>query len=93
MNGTRARLIRKQIYSAKEPRWGWFRRQYEVIKRVFKVYKRDMDGNLVLDKHGKPIEVDRVTLQIRCTGKRAAYQKAKRDYKEARIYGSTMRSL
>jgi hypothetical protein len=93
MNGTRARAIRKKIYSIKEPRWSWFRRQYEVIKRVFRVYKKDTDGNLVLDKHGKPIEVDRITLQIRCTGKRAAYQKAKRDYREARIYGSTMRSL
>ena len=90
MNGQRSRLIRKQIYSVKEPRWGWFRRQYETIKRVFKVYKRDTNGNLVLDKHGKPIEVDRVTLQIRCTGKRAAYQKAKKEYKKARTYGRSM---
>jgi hypothetical protein len=80
MNNSRAKKIRKQVYSVKEPRWKWLRRQYEVIKRVFKVYKRDTDGNLVLDKHGKPIEVDRITLQIRCTGKRAKYQKAKRDY-------------
>ena len=90
MNGTRTRLTRKQVYSAKEPRWGWFRRQYEVIKRVFKVYKKDRDGNPVLDSRGKPIEVDKVTLQIRCTGKRAAYKKAKQDYKEARIYGCAM---
>jgi hypothetical protein len=83
-------LIRKQVYDGEEPRKN---KLYEAIKRVFRLYKKDRDGNPVLDKDGNKVEFDKVTLQIRCTGKRAAYQKAKRDYKEARIYGSTMRSL
>lgn len=84
MNGTKARMIRKQVYGVEEPRKNKF---YEAIKRVFRLYKKDRDGIPVLDKDGNKMEFDKVTLQIRCTGKRAAYQKAKKDYKEARSHG------
>jgi len=82
MNGTRARAIRKQVgYWIKEPKSSGI---YKAIKRIFKTYPKDSDGKPVLDRAGKPLEIDKVTLQIICTGKRVAYKKAKKEYEQER---------
>ena len=67
MRGKKAKLLRRQIYGGDfSPR----EKKYSLIRRIKKA--------LGLDKCGREKVIDRVTGQVVCVGRRAAYQKLKR---------------
>jgi len=71
MNGSRARATRKKIYGKEQSKPGGG--LYRLIQHIKKVWIKDEEGN--------PVQVDQVTRQIVCTGKRKEYKEAKRGYK------------
>jgi len=57
-------------------------RTYRIIKRSFEIFKKDRDGNIMFDKDGSPMRVEKITRQRVCTGLRAQYKQTKKAWKE-----------